>query len=74
VEYHSPKIGCSESNFPKRRWCQCNLLYPKNVLSHVDETLIGYNLKKIKPVSLIYTNVIQKPGVDVSDKNEIHLK
>ena len=27
AERHFPQIGCSESSFPKRNECQCNLLY-----------------------------------------------
>lgn len=49
------------------------LCYLENVTLHVDEIVIGGNPKKIKPVSLIHTNVIQKPKIDVHDENEIHL-
>ena len=42
-EYHLPKIRCSESSFPKRIGCQCNIPY----------ILKWFNMLKVDGLSVI---------------------
>ena len=42
VEFHFLKIGCSESSFPKRKRCQCNLPYIYIYLEFLD--LLNFRL------------------------------